>query len=112
VRGNREIGIMNVRRFFAPSTREALRALKAELGADAIVLSNRAVAGGVEIIALPPGAIEETRTQRATESSPRKPLEASRETAQSAGASGNRGKQSRYGCLAARPENVKWKSSP
>ena len=48
---------MNVKRFFAPSAREALRALKAELGADAIVLSNRAVAGGVEITALPPGVI-------------------------------------------------------
>jgi flagellar biosynthesis protein FlhF len=49
---------MNVKRFFAPSTREALRVLKAELGADAIVLSNRAVTGGVEIMALPPGAID------------------------------------------------------
>ncbi|MCC4115298.1 flagellar biosynthesis protein FlhF [Aromatoleum toluclasticum] len=44
---------MNVKRYFAPSAREALRALKAELGADAIVLSNRAVEGGVEILALP-----------------------------------------------------------
>ncbi|MDR2925557.1 MAG: flagellar biosynthesis protein FlhF [Azoarcus sp.] len=49
---------MDVKRFFAPSTREALRALKAELGADAIVLSSRAVAGGVEIMALPPEAID------------------------------------------------------
>jgi len=49
---------MNVKRFFAPSTREALQILKAELGADAIVLSNRAVAGGVEIMALPPGAVD------------------------------------------------------
>jgi len=44
---------MNVKRYFAPTAREALRALKAELGADAIVLSNRAVEGGVEILALP-----------------------------------------------------------
>src|SRR5690606_2467214 len=35
------------------TAREALRALKEELGADAIVLSNRAVNGGVEILALP-----------------------------------------------------------
>lgn len=44
---------MNVKRYFAQTAREALRALKAELGADAIVLSNRAVDGGVEILALP-----------------------------------------------------------
>src|SRR5690554_1270730 len=44
---------MNVKRYFAATAREALRALKAELGADAIVLSNRAVEGGVEILALP-----------------------------------------------------------
>ena len=44
---------MNVKRYFAPTVREALRALKTELGADAIVLSNRAVEGGVEILALP-----------------------------------------------------------
>ncbi|MDY0013347.1 MAG: flagellar biosynthesis protein FlhF [Rhodocyclaceae bacterium] len=44
---------MNVKRYFAKTAREALRALKEELGADAIVLSNRAVEGGVEILALP-----------------------------------------------------------
>ena len=48
---------MNVRRYFAPSAREALRALKEELGPDAIVLSNRALDGGVEILALPSEAI-------------------------------------------------------
>ncbi|MDR0565205.1 MAG: flagellar biosynthesis protein FlhF [Azoarcus sp.] len=53
---------MKVKRFFASSTREALRDLKAELGADAIVLSNRAVEGGVEILALPPDAIDSLHT--------------------------------------------------
>lgn len=48
---------MNVKRYFGKTAREALQALKSELGADAIVLSNRAVAGGVEIIALPADAI-------------------------------------------------------
>ncbi|MDX5445643.1 MAG: flagellar biosynthesis protein FlhF [Zoogloeaceae bacterium] len=48
---------MNVKRYFAATAREALRALKAELGADAIVLSNRAVEGGVEILALPADAV-------------------------------------------------------
>ena len=48
---------MNVKRYFAPTAREALRALKEALGPDAIVLSNRAVDGGVEILALPGEAI-------------------------------------------------------
>lgn len=49
---------MNVRRYFAPTAREALRALKDELGADAIVLSNRAMDGGVEILALPADGVD------------------------------------------------------
>ena len=48
---------MNVRRYFAQTAREALRLLKDELGADAIVLSNRAMDGGVEILALPADAV-------------------------------------------------------
>ncbi|NMG17353.1 flagellar biosynthesis protein FlhF, partial [Aromatoleum bremense] len=48
---------MNVKRYFAQTAREALRALKAELGADAIVLANRPVEGGVEILALPADAV-------------------------------------------------------
>lgn len=48
---------MNVKRYFAKTAREALRDLKAELGADAIVLSNRAVEDGVEILALPAEAV-------------------------------------------------------
>ena len=42
---------MNVKRYFAPTAREALRRVKEELGGDAIVLSNRSVDGGVEITA-------------------------------------------------------------
>jgi len=45
---------MNVKRFFAETAREALRQVKESLGPDAIVLSNRQVDGGVEILALPP----------------------------------------------------------
>lgn len=48
---------MNVKRYFGKTAREALRQLKAELGADAIVLSNRAVDDGVEILALPAEAV-------------------------------------------------------
>lgn len=55
---------MNVKRYFAPTAREALRALKGELGADAIVLSNRAVDGGVEILALPAEAVGAVQSAR------------------------------------------------
>lgn len=44
---------MNVQRIFAKTSREALRKLKTELGEEAIILSNRPVEGGVEILAMP-----------------------------------------------------------
>jgi flagellar biosynthesis protein FlhF len=44
---------MNMKRFFAPSSREALRQVKRDLGPDSVILSNRRVDGGVEILALP-----------------------------------------------------------
>ncbi len=44
---------MNLRRIVAKTSREAMRKLRDELGADAIILSNRQVDGGVEIMALP-----------------------------------------------------------
>ena len=43
---------MNVRKFIAANAREALRRVKEMLGPDAIILSNRDVAGGVEIMAV------------------------------------------------------------
>lgn len=43
---------MNVRKFHASTTREALRQVRDSLGADAIILSNRQVAGGIEIMAV------------------------------------------------------------
>ncbi|MGE5467741.1 MAG: flagellar biosynthesis protein FlhF [Ignavibacteria bacterium] len=43
---------MTVKRYFAESARECLKRVKAELGADAVVMSNRAVDGGVEIMAM------------------------------------------------------------
>ncbi|MCX7672837.1 MAG: flagellar biosynthesis protein FlhF [Thiobacillaceae bacterium] len=41
-----------IKKFQAATTREALRMVRDALGADAIILSNRPVAGGVEIIAV------------------------------------------------------------
>ncbi|MCE1239326.1 MAG: flagellar biosynthesis protein FlhF [Azonexaceae bacterium] len=43
---------MNVRKFIAASARDALKKVKETLGNDAIILSNRGVPGGVEIMAV------------------------------------------------------------
>ncbi|WP_216661925.1 MULTISPECIES: flagellar biosynthesis protein FlhF [Niveibacterium] len=45
--------MINVKRYYGRTARDALRLVKEELGNDAVVLSNRAVDGGVEILALP-----------------------------------------------------------
>ncbi|MBX3640171.1 MAG: flagellar biosynthesis protein FlhF [Nitrosomonas sp.] len=43
---------MKVRRYMAATSREALRKVKSDLGAEAVILSNRKIPGGVEIMAL------------------------------------------------------------
>ena len=43
---------MNARKFIAASSREALQLVRAELGAEAVILSNRKVQDGVEIVAM------------------------------------------------------------
>ena len=43
---------MNVRKFSASTSRQALQLVRQGLGPDALILSNRAVAGGVEILAV------------------------------------------------------------
>ncbi|MEO3691279.1 flagellar biosynthesis protein FlhF [Roseateles paludis] len=53
---------MNMRKFTARSTREALAQVKEAFGPDAVVLSNKSVPGGVEIMAMAPeglGQIEQ-----------------------------------------------------
>ncbi|WP_394150579.1 flagellar biosynthesis protein FlhF [Vibrio maritimus] len=42
---------MKIKRFFARDMRQALLQVKEELGADAVIMSNKKVAGGVEIVA-------------------------------------------------------------
>ncbi len=42
--------MMKIKRFFAPDVRQAMRMVKDELGEDAVILSNKRVNGGVEII--------------------------------------------------------------
>ncbi|GBG14105.1 flagellar biosynthesis protein FlhF [Novimethylophilus kurashikiensis] len=48
---------MNVRKFFGSNTRDALRQVRDALGADALILSNRKVDGGVEIMAVADGEV-------------------------------------------------------
>ncbi|MBU2977978.1 flagellar biosynthesis protein FlhF [Alteromonas sp. C1M14] len=42
---------MKIRRFFGKDMREALNQVKAELGSDAVIMSNRKVADGIELVA-------------------------------------------------------------
>ncbi|WP_301102961.1 flagellar biosynthesis protein FlhF [Propionivibrio sp.] len=49
---------MNVRKFIAATARDALHKVKELLGPDAIILSNRAIPGGVEIMAVAAGDME------------------------------------------------------
>ena len=42
---------MNIRRFFGKDMREALKSVKDELGGDAVIMSNKKVSGGVELVA-------------------------------------------------------------
>jgi flagellar biosynthesis protein FlhF len=50
---------MNIRKFIAPTARQALRDIRDELGDEAVILSNRKVNEGVEIIAMANEAIEQ-----------------------------------------------------
>lgn len=49
---------MSIRKFIAPTARQALRDIRNEFGDDAMILSNRQVDAGVEIVALANGAID------------------------------------------------------
>ncbi len=62
---------MVVRKFFAASTREALRHVRDALGADALILSNRQVSGGVELMAVAETEIADVMATNA--GSPRTP---------------------------------------
>lgn len=42
---------MKIKRFFAADIRQAMRMVKEELGSDAVIMSNRTVDGGIEIVA-------------------------------------------------------------
>ena len=42
---------MKIKRFFAKDMRTALKEVKEELGVDAVIMSNKKLANGVEIVA-------------------------------------------------------------
>lgn len=50
---------MNIRKFITPTARQALREIRAELGEDAVILSNRNTPQGVEIVAVANDAMEQ-----------------------------------------------------
>jgi flagellar biosynthesis protein FlhF len=56
---------MTVKRFVAPTAREALRRVKDELGPDAIVVANKAVPEGVEITAMSSDSLDALSAQTA-----------------------------------------------
>ncbi len=78
---------MKIKRFLASNMREAIRLVREEQGADAVILSNQRVAGGVEVVAATdydsallhqtqrrpaPAAEEAAPAKPATEGTPRK----------------------------------------
>ncbi len=69
---------MNVRKFTANNTREALRIVKEALGPDAVILSNRTVNGRVEIMAMTDEVLDSVSAQ----SEPSEAQSSERETEQ------------------------------
>lgn len=58
---------MTIKRFYAETARECLRKVKDELGPDAIVVSNKAVEGGVEITAMSADSLDALSRQATTD---------------------------------------------
>ncbi|MBI3903647.1 MAG: flagellar biosynthesis protein FlhF [Nitrosomonadales bacterium] len=67
---------MNARKFVAATSREALRLVRDELGADAVVLSNRKVDEGVEIMAVSGAEFAGLTQERKAEPAHRAPVQA------------------------------------
>ena len=53
---------MNISRFFGITNREAMRQVRLALGSDALIVSNRRVNGGVEILATDPTSLSEAES--------------------------------------------------
>lgn len=66
---------MLVRKFYAETSREALLMVRQALGEDALILSNRAVGRGVEIMAVSPAEVQSVTISALRRPDPRKPAE-------------------------------------
>jgi len=60
---------MNISRFFGSTNREALRQVRLALGPDALIVSNRRVNGGVEILAAEPTPVSPSPVENPAPSS-------------------------------------------
>lgn len=69
---------MKIKRFFAKDTRTVLLQVKEELGADAVIMSNKKVAGGVEVVA----AIDGEQVANKSSSTPKQPAPSSKRAKQ------------------------------
>ncbi|MBU3987802.1 MAG: flagellar biosynthesis protein FlhF [Gammaproteobacteria bacterium] len=69
---------MTVKRFFGESARDALRKVKEALGPEAIVISNKAVPGGVEITAMSADSLDALSRQGAPSPAPAVPAAAAK----------------------------------
>ncbi len=56
---------MNLKRFVAKSSREALNQVRLEFGDDAVIISNKSVPGGVEVLAMPSADVDAISPQAA-----------------------------------------------
>jgi flagellar biosynthesis protein FlhF len=70
---------MKLRRFFGPTSRAVLEQVRAELGPDAMIVANNASAEGIEITALPAGALPQILAEPQTAIPPAVPLAATDE---------------------------------
>jgi flagellar biosynthesis protein FlhF len=61
---------MTSRKFLGKTSREVLQKVKQALGPDALIVSSRPVEGGIEIIALPAGALERAAEAPAANAAP------------------------------------------
>ncbi len=75
---------MNARKFIAASSRDALKLVRVELGEDAVILSNRKVPEGVEIVAVAGVELAHLSETRTVESTAKQPVRTGKMTAQGA----------------------------
>lgn len=74
---------MKIKRFFAADIRQAMRMVKEELGPDAVIMSNRPVEGGIEIVAaqdFDEQSIHNTLQEQSAEQQPKPPSHKAKST--------------------------------